>query len=421
MKKNLNQLLAQLIKLHPKYIDLSLGRLSKLLNKIGNPELKLPPVIHIAGTNGKGSTLSYIRHILEENQYKVHAYISPHLNNFNERIIIANNEIKTKKLLETLQFVKKLNNKQPITFFEITTAAAFFLFSQSKADFLILETGLGGRLDATNIIKKSLVDIITTIGKDHQEFLGTSLKKITNEKLGIIKPGSSVVISKQKKIIQEHIESKLKNKKNQLLIYNKDFKIIKKNKNFFSIKYKNKTINFNKPSLRGDHQIINASNAVCAILRLNELGYSFSKKIINIGIKKTVWPGRLELKKMNNHNVYLDGAHNIDGALQIKKYFNDKNIKIWVVLGMLKNKDIRAFLKILKPITLGVIALPIPGEINCFTSNEIKKVCSSLNINSIEASSIKEVNKKIKDNLKSKTILITGSLYLVGRVRKNYL
>ncbi|MDC0195146.1 bifunctional folylpolyglutamate synthase/dihydrofolate synthase [Alphaproteobacteria bacterium] len=421
MKKNLNQLLAQLIKLHPKYIDLSLDRLAKLLSKIGNPELKLPPVIHIAGTNGKGSTLSYIRNILEENQFKVHAYISPHLHNFNERIIIGNKEIKTKKLLETLKFIKKLNNNQPITFFEITTAAALLLFSQSKADFLILETGLGGRLDATNIIKKSLIDIITTIGKDHQEFLGTSIKKIANEKLGIIKPGSSVVIGKQNKIIQEHIESKLKNKKNYLLIYNRDFKVIKKNKNIFTIKYQNKTINISKPRLRGDHQIINASTAICAILRLNELGYSFSKKIINKGIKKTFWPGRLELKKLNNYSVYLDGAHNIDGALQIKKYFNDQKIKIWVVIGMLKNKNIKAFLKILKPITLGVIAIPIPGEINCFTSSEIKKVCNVLKINSIEAQSIKEANKKLIHNLKSKTILVTGSLYLVGKVRKNYL
>ena len=175
-----DQLLKEFINLHPKYIDLSLNRLDYLLKKLGNPHKNLPPTIHIAGTNGKGSTLSFIKNILQNNNYSVHAYSSPHLEKFSERIHINNKQINASSLLRSLQYVKKINQKKPITFFEITTAAAFNLFSKHKADFLILETGLGGRLDATNIITKKILSIITSIGIDHEEFLGNNLKKITN-------------------------------------------------------------------------------------------------------------------------------------------------------------------------------------------------------------------------------------------------
>ena len=187
MQSKINKLLDDLLKLHPKYIDLSLNRLIKLLKKLGDPHLNLPKTIHIAGTNGKGSVQSFIRNILISNGYSCDAYISPHLSKFNERIVINNKEIGTKKLYQTLEFVKKINNNNPITFFEITTAVAFVLFERSNSDFLILETGLGGRLDATNVIPKKLCSIITPISYDHEEFLGKTLKKITNEKLGIIK------------------------------------------------------------------------------------------------------------------------------------------------------------------------------------------------------------------------------------------
>ena len=182
-----DQLLKEFISLHPKYIDLSLNRLKYLLKKLGNPHTNLPPTIHIAGTNGKGSTLSFIKNILENNNYSVHTYTSPHLEKFSERIHINSKQVNANRLLRSLEYIKKINQKKPITFFEITTAAAFHLFSKHKADFLILETGLGGRLDATNIIPKKLISIITSIGIDHEEFLGNTLKKIAIEKLGIIK------------------------------------------------------------------------------------------------------------------------------------------------------------------------------------------------------------------------------------------
>ena len=421
MSKKLDELLNQLLNLHPKYIDLSLDRLVKLLKKLDNPEKDLPPIIHIAGTNGKGSTLSYIFHILREHNLKVHAYISPHLRYFNERIILSNKEIKTNKLKKALEFVKKINANKPITFFEITTAAAFFLFSKEKADFLILETGLGGRLDATNIIQNSLISIITPIGIDHQEYLGRNIIKITNEKLGIIKKNSNVIIAKQKSIVNSHILKKINSNKQNLNFYNKEFYILNKKNNTFAIKYKNKIINYNKPKLIGEHQLENATTAIASVLKLKELGYKFTNKNINKGIIKTKWPGRLEVGSMNKIKVYLDGAHNIDGATQILKYFKEKKVKIWIMVGMLKNKDLYGFLKKIKPILSGVIAISIPNEKNSFTPEEIKRACDKLNLISFSQPSILKANNFLLKKIKPKSILITGSLYLIGKVRKYYL
>ena len=197
---DLQAILERLEKLYPKYIDLSLKRIKKLLAKLDNPHKKLPPCIHIAGTNGKGSILSFTKKIMNESNYNTHAYISPHLERINERFIISNKIISNKLLLKNLKFIEKINDNEPITFYEITTALAFYLFNKYPADFILLETGLGGRLDATNIINKSLISIISPISLDHQEFLGKSLVKITKEKLGIIKNNSTVISSKQKKL-----------------------------------------------------------------------------------------------------------------------------------------------------------------------------------------------------------------------------
>ena len=421
MSQKLNELLMQLVSLHPKYIDLSLKRLLKLLKKLDNPHLKLPPTIHIAGTNGKGSTLSYIRHILMENKLNVHAYVSPHLKLFNERIVLSNKNIKTEKLINILKFVKKINNNSPITFFEITTAAAFYLFSKEKADFLILETGLGGRLDATNVIDNSFIDIITPISIDHQEFLGQNILGIIDEKLGIIKKGSHIIISKQKKLVLSHIKKKLKTNKNHKLFFEKNFTIIDKDKKTFILKYNKIEKIFKKPSLLGEHQVENAGTAIAAILKLNQLGYSISKKDINKGILKTKWPGRLEKGKLRNIKVYLDGAHNIDGAKQLLRYFKNKEIKVWLIIGMLNNKNLFDFLKKIKPILNGVIAVSIPNEKNTFKPREIIKICNLLGLESFSQPSINKANQFLLEKIKPKNILISGSLYLVGKIRDKYL
>ena len=421
MSQKLDKLLKQLLYLHPKYIDLSLTRLLKLLKKLDNPEKKLPPIIHIAGTNGKGSTLSYIRYILMEHNLKVHAYISPHLRLFNERIILSNKEVTTNKLNNALEFVKKINDNNPITFFEITTAVAFYLYSKEKADFVILETGLGGRLDATNVIKNNLISIITSIGIDHQEFLGENIFKIANEKLGIIKKDSKIIVAKQKPAVKSHIINKLKKINKNLTFYNREFRIISNNKKTFTIKYKKEITVYKRPMLIGDHQLENASTAIASIIKLKELGYKFSNKKISDAIAKTKWAGRLELQYMKNIHVYLDGAHNLDGAEKILNYFKKEKIKIWLIIGMLNNKNIYGFLKKIKPIVKGVIAISIPNEKNSFTPQEIIKTCDRLNLESYSETSITKANHFLIKKIKPKVILVTGSLYLVGKIRNNYL
>ena len=416
---SLDGLLKHFEKLHPKFIDLSLNRIFKLLKKLNDPHLNLPNVIHIAGTNGKGSTLSFIKQILINHNFKVHCYISPHLESFEERFFISNKKITKLKLYKTLKYINLINNNEPITFFEITTVAAFYLFSKSNAEFLILETGLGGKLDATNVIHESILSIITPISFDHKEYLGNTLKKITNEKLGIIKKDSTVIISKQEKAIENYILTKLKNHKNRKLFYNKNYKILNIKKNRFSILVNNKKLNFNKPSLLGEHQIENASLAIIAAYELKKIGYKINKNLINQALIKTEWPGRLEKLYLNNIPFFLDGAHNVPGAKQLRNFLSLDNKKTWIIIGMLNNKDIYHFLKYLKNFVEGIIALRIPNEKNSFTVKEISNVCKELNISCIKQKNISTAKNYLLNKIKPEKVLITGSLYLVGRVKKS--
>jgi len=415
---SLDGLLKHFEKLHPKFIDLSLNRIVRLLKKLNNPHLNLPNVIHIAGTNGKGSTLSFIKQILINHNFKVHCYISPHLEFIEERFFISNKKITKQKLYKTLKYINLVNNNEPITFFEITTVAAFYLFSKSKAEFLILETGLGGKLDATNVISNSILSIITPISFDHKEYLGNTIKKITNEKLGIIKKNSTVIISKQDKKVASHILTKLKNHKNRKLFYKKNYKILNIKKNGFIILTNNKKLYFDKPSLLGEHQIENASLAIIAAYELKKIGYKIKKNLINQAIIKTEWPGRLEKLYLNDIPFFLDGAHNVAGAKQLRNFLSLDNKKTWIIIGMLNNKDINHFIKYLKNFTEGIIALRIPNEKNSFTVKEISNVCKKLNIYCIEEKNIKKIRYNLKKNKYPERILITGSLYLIGKVRK---
>ena len=420
MSSKLIKLLDQLTKLHPKYIDLSLGRLNKLLDKLGNPHLLLPPTIHIAGTNGRGSTLSFVKQILIEHNFKVHCYISPHLEKIEERFVLANKIIKREKLVKSINFVKKINNNNPITFFEIITATAFYLFNKSYADFLILETGLGGRLDATNVIKKSIIDIITPISFDHKEFLGNNLKKISNEKLGIIKKSSIIIIGKQHKDILIHIKKKIINKKNKKIFYKKNYIVKKLEKNYFIMNYNNKLLKFKNPNLLGQHQIENASTAIAAIFNIKNLGYSIKKNLINKGLINTKWAGRLEKGYLYKIPVFIDGAHNIAGSKQLVNFFKNKELNRWLIIGMLNNKELENYLLQIKNIISGVVAIKIPDEENTFTPDEIMKICKKINITCFKKRNIKEANKFLSNKIKPEQIIISGSLYLVGKVRKLY-
>ena len=420
MKSKIEELLDELLKLHPKFIDLSLDRLEKLLYKLGNPHLDLPRTIHIAGTNGKGSIQSFIRNILVSNGYSCDAYISPHLTKFNERIVLKNKNVSTRKLYQTLKFVKKINNNEPITFFEITTAAAFVLFQRTKSDFLILETGLGGRLDATNIVPKKICSILTSISFDHEEFLGKTLKKITKEKLGIVKNSDFILVSKQKTEVKNYIKQKLSKFRN-VYLYGKDYKINNLLNNKFDFYFYKKRKTFSKPKLNGIHQIENASVAIAFSEIMFKKNFKINLKKINSIIKNTSWPGRLEILNYYNKKIILDGSHNIDGAKKLYEFLKIQKIKPVVLFGMLNNKKINNFLKIIRLQIKSILAIKIPNESNAFDAKDIKDKCVSLSISCNEVININEALKIIKNSNNNSTFLVTGSLYLVGKIRNSFL
>ena len=414
-----DQLLREFINLHPKYIDLSLNRLEKLLKKLGDPHKKLPPTIHIAGTNGKGSTLSFIKNILENNNYSVHTYTSPHLEKFSERIHINNKEVNSKRLLKSLKYVKKVNQNKPITFFEITTAVAFLLFAKHKADFLILETGLGGRLDATNIIPKKLLSIITAIGIDHEEFLGNTLKKIAIEKLGIINNTKNVIIAKQNTEVNNFIIKKLKKQKN-IYYFNRDYNFKILNKKQFEFKYQKIQKVFRRPSLQGVHQIENASTALTTSIILKKNNYNIKFNSLGKAIYNTKWPGRIEKIKFKNKYFIFDGSHNLLGAVKLNEYLKENNIKPNVIFGMLNNKKASEFLLILKKNIDTLYPIKIPNEKNAYTQKEIYNISKKIKLNTIIQKNLRDINQLLM-KLPNKYILITGSLYLLGKIRKHYL
>ena len=414
-----DKLLKEFINLHPKYIDLSLNRLDYLLKKLGNPHKNLPPTIHIAGTNGKGSTLSFIKNILQNNKYSVHTYSSPHLEKFSERININNKQVNAKTLLKSLQYVKEVNQKKPITFFEITTAAAFVLFAKYKADFLILETGLGGRLDATNIILKKLVSIITAIGIDHEEFLGKTLKKIATEKLGIIKKSRNIIIAKQNKEVDNFIYKKLKNL-NNVYYFNRDYGFRKINNKQFIFKFRKNKRTIRRPSLQGFHQIENASTALTTVMILKENNYKIKLSSLGKSIYNTKWPGRIEKIKFKNKYIIFDGSHNLSGADKLNQYLKEIKIRPNVIFGMLNNKKAFEFLSILKKNIDTLYPIKIPDEKNAYTQKEIHKISKKLKLNTVIRKNLSNINQLLMKK-SNKYILITGSLYLIGKIRKIYL
>ncbi len=423
-----NDILKRLELLHPKKIDLSLNRLRKLLRKLGNPHLKLSPVIHVAGTNGKGSVISYLRSIYEKNGLNVHTYTSPHLIKFNERIRINSSLVNNKYLSSLLEECEDKNNGQSITFFEITTAAAFLAFSRNDSDLVLLETGLGGKYDATNIIQSSLCSIITPISMDHMNFLGTNLLKIASEKIGILKKRSTIILSKQKKSVRQLIRNEVKKKQAILFEEGIDWKITKVLKNSFILNFCDNNFEFEKPSLHGYHQIENVSTALACILAIKK--FKLKMKNINRGIKETVWPGRMQnlnngkLKKIigKSFDLWLDGGHNIHASevlfTEIDKW---KKSKIILILGMVSGKDPVKFLKkIVNRISL-LILLPIDDHQYIHPYRIKESLNKSLkNFKEIETCvNINEALKLIYTRFEKGKVLICGSLYLAGQVLKN--
>lgn len=410
--------------------DINLHRIQHLLTSLGNPEKKLPPVIHIAGTNGKGSTITFLKTILIQAGYKVHCYISPHLISFNERITIANQIISDTHLYDLLERCRFVVEKEsiPITFFEGTTAAAILAFSEVAADFTLLETGMGGRFDATNIVHQPIITVITPISYDHTAHLGNTLTKIAFEKSGIMKDNCTCVISQQEKEAQKILEQQAIIHKTRVYRYGREWHCGKYDHKSMYFTTTEQTL-YPLPSLRGDHQILNAGTAIAVSTVLHSrYNYEIYYQDVVRGLCSTIWPARLEhlttgkiaTALPQNWQIFLDGAHNTAGAQVLAEWAQGKYL--YVILGMTRDKDTFSFLSILKPYIGLLCAVCVRSESRAQTATEIATIARSLNIPTQECGSLKdaiEFLKKIDEAVSKKVfVLICGSLFLAGDVLK---
>ena len=402
----------RLLQLHPKFSDLSLGRINQLLKKIGFNEKKIPKVIHIAGTNGKGSTAAILKSILNQHGYSTHVYTTPHLVDFNERIQLNSKNISNKKLLEYLRYCEKKNDGKLITFFEITTAAAFKAFQDHQADFLILEVGLGGRFDATNILKLPKFAAVTPISLDHQDFLGNSLNKIAFEKLGILNQKSINFINKQKPSVMNFIHSELKRRGLRAEFFGENWKI--KSNAYLS---NNINIDLSYLNLQGKHQKINAGLAIHVAQHI--LQNKFDLPQTQKALTQCQWPGRMQsitkgflFQKLKNFkDITLDGFHNIDGMNTLIQNL-PTNRKI-LICSFLNNKKYTQMLTKLSEHFQKIIVVQMNEE------NSITKKDLPANLKLIFCSSLKNSVKTINQYSNSLTsIYFGGSLYFIGEFLK---
>lgn len=432
---SLEEKLSRLYSLHGgKPVDLTFCRppYMDLLAAFGNPHLHLPPVIHVAGTNGKGSTIATLKSILQAEGYKTHVYTSPHLCAFNERIVLANNKIDDNTLENLIDEALKLNGTNTITFFEIITAMAFAAFSRTPADILLLETGLGGRVDCTNVIENPLCTIITSIGYDHMEFLGEHIEQIAAEKAGIMKPDSPCIIGPQtlaEKVMPVFTET-ASSKGSPLVRHGSDWSIEDKGA-AFNFVYKDVEMTLPHPNLQGLHQIVNAGTAL-ATLKTIEHQLPVSEQSIKHGLQNIQWPGRLDNITSCFKNVpadweiWLDGGHNSDGAgalsAQARKWKNQDDKPLHLVLGMMNRKSPIDFIKELQSDISTVTAIPVGDEPQSFDSNKSHDLLQS-SFSKLNVSKSENFESAIKNLLAYQKqpgrILIAGSLYLAGHVLKS--
>ena len=426
--KKSDAILARLAELHPKKIDLSLDRMHHILKELGNPETKLPPVIHIAGTNGKGSTTATLRAIAEAAGHRVHVYTSPHLVRFAERIRVAGQIIEEDHLAELLERCEVAAASKPITFFEITTAAAFLAFAETPADLCILEVGLGGRLDATNVIEKPAAVGITPISMDHEQFLGDSIGEIAAEKAGIMKPGVPCVVGYQPKDARAAIENAAIRAEINPYYFGESWHAEARPDGSFLYEDWKSVLELPSPSLAGEHQIMNAATAV-AIAHAQK-AVAIPDAAIKAGLGWVRWPARLQdLAGTNLHqllgdgsDLWLDGGHNPAAARVLKTFLrtiDPVERSITLVLGMMGAKDAAGYLKPLAGLVDRVVAVGIPGEEGCAEPGFLAAAATDLGISGTVAKDVPSALENINRNanpVRLPFVLIGGSLYLAGDV-----
>ncbi len=431
------QVLDRLLTLHPKRIDLILARMERLLGALGNPECALPPVIHIAGTNGKGSVLAYIKGMLQAGGARVHAYCSPHLVSFHERIELGGSPIAEDALTDVLEEVERINDGKTITFFEITTAAAFLAFSREPADALVLEVGLGGRLDATNVIDAPKVSVITPVSLDHQEFLGATLGQIAGEKAGILKKGCPAIIGPQEADAAVAIEARAHQVGAPLTLYGSDF-MCHEEQGRFIYQDTDGLLDLPLPRLEGRHQIENAAVAIAAVKAFADPAPEVDA--LAAGLRTVTWPGRLQRLKLgpivsslgiegalnaNTADVWVDGGHNPAAAAAIAQAMADVDERLsrplYLIAAMGVNKDPEAFFKPFQGLARRAVTVALPGEHQGVEPQDLAAAASKAGLGAATAANVTDAIGQVMSDVREgevPRILITGSLYLVGEVLK---
>ncbi|MBY6135869.1 bifunctional folylpolyglutamate synthase/dihydrofolate synthase [Nocardioides marinus] len=417
MTQTSDAILARMMALHPKIIDLTLDRVWRLLAALDNPQDKLPPVIHIAGTNGKGSTQAMIRAGLEGWGKSVHAYTSPHLARFHERIRLAGELISEPHLTEVLDECYEKNGGENITYFEITTVAGLLAFSRTPADYTLLEVGLGGRLDATNVITPEL-SVITPISIDHEQFLGNTLAKIAAEKAGIIKRGVPVVVGPQPEEAMEVIEATAARLGAPLIAYGQQWHVTQE-RGRLVFQDERGLLDLPLPALLGAHQVQNAGAALAALRHLGADEAACEAAMVN-----AEWPARMQKLKTGplieaapEAELWLDGGHNAAAGVALAE------VLAWLpprpthlICGMLNTKDVSGYMAPLAPHVASLTAISIPDEVNTLSAEETEAAAKSVGIEASTADSTLAALQAIVAQDPQARVLICGSLYLAGHI-----
>jgi dihydrofolate synthase/folylpolyglutamate synthase len=417
-------LLDRLKALHPKIIDLSLDRMHRILAELGSPHLRLPPVVHVAGTNGKGSLVAYLKAIFQAAGYRAHVYTSPHLVAFNERITVAGKHIDEADLTEILALCEKVNADRPITLFEITTAAAFVAYAEFPADVLLLEVGLGGRLDATNVVDEPLLTAITPVSLDHQQYLGETVREIAFEKAGILKRGAPAVVGRQVPEGAGVIEARAKELGVPLNRLGQEWNYERLTDGFRYQDAKG-ALDMPKPGLFGAHQFDNAATAV-ACARLLQSQFDLEDGIIARGLTEVSWPARMQRLLTGpltaplgpDDELWLDGGHNGHAALALAETFRSwRDKKLDLVYGMLETKDPAEFLLPLSPYIGRLRTVEVPGDTPGIPAAKLAETAAKLGIKAEPAASVSSAIAGLcRDPHPATRVLICGSLYLAGSV-----
>ena len=411
-------ILERMMALHPKIIDLTLDRMFRLLGALGNPQNDLPPVIHIAGTNGKGSTQAMIRAGLEAAGKTVHAYTSPHLARFHERIRIAGALISEDALTAVLDECYAANGGENITYFEITTAAALLAFARTPADYTLLEVGLGGRLDATNVMDAVALSVITPVSIDHQQFLGDTLPQIAGEKAGIIKRRVPCVVGPQEDGALEVIEAKAAREMAPLQVYGQHWHV---GVEAGRLVYQDERglLDLPLPNLPGAHQVQNAGAALAALRQ-----FGCDEAACEAAVTSADWPARMQrlrngplVEAAGEAELWLDGGHNeAAGAALASVLRGLPKRETHLICGMLKTKDVTGYLGHLAAEAAGLQAVSIPGEAATLSAAETAGAARQVGLEATEAESVQAALETIVARAPQARVLICGSLYLAGAI-----